>query len=152
MKFSRILSADHTGNFPAGPLDEFTILITYRFKSNYFKNGLGFKLVYGSKHEEPLWTYRSGSCGGSFTTPNGVFTSPLYPELYPDDADCIYNITQPSGTFILLQISSLNIPCFDYLEIRDGPFNSSHRLHKLCGHYLDVPTPIISTQNNIWMR
>ena len=100
-------------------------------------------------------TYRIGACGGHFTTHNGMLTSPSYPENYPDNADCTYTISQPSGTVIKLNFLSMHVwshsTCrYDYLEIRDGPAESSTPLVKLCGG--EIPAPIQSSQNHLWMK
>ena len=117
---------------------------------------MGFQLEYEST-DASQWTFRIGACGGSFTTPQGIFTSPSYPENYPDNADCIYTISQPTGTVILLNFLSMDIDdggysaCnLDYLEIRDGPSVDSTVLGKLCGN--EIPDPIQSSQNHLWMK
>ena len=122
----------------------------HRFKSNYFKSGKGFQLRYESTTSEPQMTCRRGMCGGNFTTKNGVFTSPAYPENYPINADCIYNIKLPIGNYILLNFSCLDIKCHDHLEIRDGPTDVSYIKHELCGK--NVPSVVISTTNQVWLR
>ena len=101
-------------------------------------------------------TYRIGECGGSFTTPNGILTSPSYPDNYPDNADCVYTISQPSGTAIVLTVHSMDIYvnssgyCGDYLEIRDGSSAASPLLGKLCGS--EIPAPFQSSKNQVWMK
>ena len=127
-----------------------------RFTSDYFESGHGFKLHYSSTNTTE-WTYGSGECGGNFTTPNGIITSPSYPGKYPNNADCIYTISQPTGTVILLQFLSMDMEdgvhgsCrFDYLEIRDGPTEELLVLHKLCGN--EVPGHIQSNQSQVWMK
>ena len=106
-----------------------------------------------------LWSYNFGACGDSFTTPNGIITSPSYPDNYPDNADCIYSISQLNGTVIMLNLLSMDIEMdiemhwdcgYDYLEIRDGPSDDSTLLDKLCGS--EVPAPIQSSQNQLWMK
>ena len=102
-------------------------------------------------------TYRIGACGGHFTTPHGILTSPSFPENYPDNADCYYTISQPTGTVILLNFLSMDTEkssssdtCYDYLEVRDGPSEVSPLLGKLCGS--EIPAPIISSQNQLLMK
>ena len=130
----------------------------FRFFSNYFGSGSGFQLEYESTNVS-LWTIRMGECGGSFTTPNGILTSPSYPSHCPDNADCIYTISQPTGTVILFKFLSMDIytdywdplcAFRDYLEIRDGPQADSPRLAKLCGRY--IPDDIQSGQNHLWIK
>ena len=140
------------------------IHFSIRFQSDYNKNGLGFKLSYESKYGDPMMTYRSGMCGGNFTTLNGIFTSPSYPENYPDNSNCIYMIRQPVGNIIVLNFLSMDsglfycngvacspyFDCPDYLEIRDGQSENSPLLAKICGH--EILAPIQSTQHIMWMR
>ena len=101
------------------------------------------------------WSYNHGACGGSFTTPNGILASPSYPENYPDDADCIFTISQPTSTVILLNFLIIDIEkaawsqCHDYIEIRDGPSDAPF-LDRVCGN--KIPAPIQSNQNLVWMR
>ena len=129
-----------------------------RFKSDYFESGAGFNMRYESKFGNPLMTYRRGTCGGSFTTPNGVFTSPAYPKNYPDNSECIYTIMRPSRTVILLNFTSLGLDsysyegfyCPDYLEIRDGHSAASPFLERLCSS--DAFPLIQSRQNSMWIK
>ena len=141
---------------------------------------MGFQLEYESTNVSQ-WTFRIGACGGSFTTPQGIFTSPSYPENYPNNADCIYTISQPTGTVIQLDILSMDIEyadpdyydydyyydnsykdyhqyggvtCWDYLEIRDGALEQSPHIDGYCGDetVLSLPIVIQTTRNNVWMR
>ena len=127
-----------------------------RFFSNYFASGLGFQLEYGSSNVFQGMINRFDECGGGyFSTTNGTIASPSYPENYPDNADCIYTIWQPTGNVILLNFLSMDIAggydCgSDYLEIRDGSSADSPLLDKLCGS--DIPAPIQSSQNQLWMK
>ena len=122
---------------------------------------------------------RFDECGGGyFSTTNGMITSPDYPENYPDNADCIYTIYQPTGTVILLNILSMDIEYStnydydwisdnydyhqyggvtcntDYLEIRDGASEQSPLIDGYCGNetVLSLPIDIQTTQNNVRMR
>ena len=129
-----------------------------RFKSNNWDSGLGFQIEYESS-DVTQWSYNIGACGGNFTTPNGILTSPDYPGYYPNNADCIYTISQHTGTVIQLNFSSMDISksltwsdsCNDHLEIRDGPQADSPLLtNKLCGN--EIPAPLQSSQNQLWMK
>ena len=131
-----------------------------RFFSNDLGSGLGFHIQYESTYVSK-WTYKFGGCGGSFSTPNGMLTSPSYPDNYPEFADCVYTISQPAGTIILLIFHSMDIHdcmqtcacnewCCGYLDIRDGATSSSPLLDRLCGS--KIPAPIKSRHNRLWMR
>ena len=128
-----------------------------RFKSNFLVNGPGFKIRFNSV------TSSLNECGGNFSEPHGVLTSPSYPNNYPSDTDCTYIISQPIDTFVNITIldldteydSSLYTWCYDYLEIRDGNSDDSPLLGKLCGNNTVNnlnDTTIISTQNQVWLR
>ena len=133
-----------------------------RFKSDYLENGPGFKLRYEST-DVLEWSFNVGACGGNFTTPSGILTSPQHPGYYPN-TDCVYIITQPEGnyvnlTFLMLLTHKWNTPTCkdgpngqtsDYLEIRDGNHEKSPLLARVCG--TELPSPILSTQNKVWMR
>ena len=105
-------------------------------------------------------THRIGQCGGIFATPNGILTSPSYPDNYPSYADCVYTISQPTDTAIVMTFHSMDIEIgfanrvwtcrWDYLEIRDGISAASPLLGKLCGN--EIPAPIQSSQNQVWMK
>ena len=128
-----------------------------RFHSNYLENGHGFKLLYEST-DVSNWSYRSGVCGGNLTTQNGFLASPGYPENYPNEADCIYTISQPPGTIIHLKFHSFKIEhssecrecSCDFLEIRDGGYDTRPVLGKLCGY--EIPPYVQSTQNQVWLK
>ena len=114
----------------------------------------GFQIEYSSSTDVNQWSFSNGSCGGHFTTPNGLLTSPSYPDTYPTHADCIYTITQPNGTSIKLMIQTYDVGFgleedSDYLEIRDGDSNESPLLGKL---WSASAPPMISTKNSMWLR
>ena len=99
--------------------------------------------------------------GGHFSMTGGFIKSPSHPGNYPNSTDCIYTISQPTGSVILLNFLSMDIHnardwtcdgcCSydDYLEIRDGPSTNSPLLDKLCGN--EIPASIQSSQNQLWM-
>ena len=152
----------------------------HRFMSNYFESGLGFKLRYESTSTALMTTNQTGQCGGIFFTPNGTFTSPSYPDNYPNSAYCIYTISQPTGTVILLSILDMEIDAYedyydyyvdheyyehyhqyggvtciyDSLEFRDGASEQSPLIDGYCGNgtALSLPIHIQTRQNNVWIR
>ena len=79
------------------------------------------------------------------STTNGILTSPSYPQVYPNDADCFYIIKQPTLSFFKLHFHSMDIvdECTprsspsqcpsDFLEIRYGLSESSYPLTNLSG-------------------
>ena len=104
------------------------------------------------------WSYNGGHCGGTFSTPSGLLTSPSYPNYYPGDSDCTYHISQPEGTNVTLKIWQLAIKsvvteecqAWDYLEFRDGSHADAPLLAMVCGS--DPHLDIHPTQNHVWIR
>ncbi|XP_058802311.1 cubilin [Phymastichus coffea] len=103
-------------------------------------------------------------CGGTFTNPTGVITSPFYPNHYPASKDCKYLISLPPEKAVVLTFEFMDIEegttidseteCyFDKLEIRDGDSENSTLLKKLCGSEKMMPTePIYSTHNYMFLE
>ena len=100
-------------------------------------------------------TFVAGACGGASETLNGTFTSPSYPDNYPDNVDCIYTITLPTGNMISLSTEMFDVEddngcSYDWLEIRDGSSDTSPTIGNYCG--INMPSLLRSTQNNLWIR
>ena len=128
----------------------------FRFFSNFIGIGHGFLLEYQRLHGTPQVTYRIGACGGSFTTPKGIITSPSYPRNYSDNADCIYTISQPGGAYLSLSFLSMDIDCqgtpSDYIELRDGDSEGSPLMGSFCGDRSNAPAVMQTTQNHLRIR
>ena len=61
-------------------------------------------------------------CGGTFYTPTGTVSSPNYPNRYPNNNDCYYNIIAPTGIQIHLNFLSFNLEfhytcSYDWLQV-----------------------------------
>ena len=101
-------------------------------------------------------TYRIGACGGSFNTPKGILTSPSYPRNYPDNADCIYTISQPVAPYISISFLHMDLDCegrpADYVELRDGDSEESPLMGSFCGDRSNVPAVMQTTQNHLRIR
>lgn len=101
-------------------------------------------------------TNKTGECGGFFYTPNGVLTSPSYPDNYPSYSECIYIISQPTGTILRLNFLKLDIEwvshcTFDFVDVRDGPSDMAWQRwpNMYCGN--EIPAPFQSTVNHVWI-
>lgn len=63
-------------------------------------------------------------CGETFTSPTGFFTSPNYPDYYPNNRDCTFKIIVELNMQILLNFTNFHLEgfppsCnFDFVEIR----------------------------------
>ena len=128
----------------------------FRFFSNHIGFGHGFRVEYKTFHGAPQVTYSIGECGGNFTTPKGILTSPTYPGKYPDNSDCIYIISQPDGAYINISFLSMDIDCkgspSDYIEIRDGDSGNSALMGIFCGDGTNIPPIMQTSQNRLRMR
>ncbi|XP_077677493.1 scavenger receptor cysteine-rich domain-containing protein DMBT1-like [Eretmochelys imbricata] len=81
------------------------------------------------------------TCGGVLQYSSGTFQSPFYPENYPDNADCVWEIEAVSNYRVTLSFRDIVTEggrCqYDYIEIYDGPLHTSPLLGKICsGSYL----------------
>ena len=125
-----------------------------RFTSDHTNGSRGFKLEYDTVGEGG--TYLLGACGGDFTTPYGLLTSPSYPAIYPNLENCTYIITLPSERYIKLTMLNIDIHCsspmLDYLEMRDGYSESSPLMARFCGNGTNIPPFLATSQNFFWMR
>ncbi|KAM9548469.1 scavenger receptor cysteine-rich domain-containing protein DMBT1 [Guaruba guarouba] len=77
-------------------------------------------------------------CGGSLFNPSGTLQSPYYPLNYPDNADCLWQIQVENNFRITLTFRSIQLQggCQnDYIEIYDGPPNTSPLLGRICSNY-----------------
>ncbi|KAJ3659671.1 hypothetical protein Zmor_011346 [Zophobas morio] len=95
-------------------------------------------------------------CGGKFTAPSGVVSSPGYPNKYDHSLQCIYEIIQPLGRVIKLKIEDLDLESnsypecvYDYLEVRDGHDANSTLVGTYCE---EVPPLIVSSYNYLWLK
>ena len=93
-------------------------------------------------------------CGGIYTNTSGIVTSPLYPNTYPQMANCVYLISLPNGTYINASFINMDIKCntFDHIEMRDGLFRDSPLIGRFCGNNAGIPPFVGTTQNHLWIR
>ncbi|XP_053544908.1 embryonic protein UVS.2 [Bombina bombina] len=95
--------------------------------------------------------YSSVDCGGTYTKDNGTVTSPGYPDLYPNYANCVTTLWAPKGHQIVLNFTffdlELSTEClYDYLIINDGSRTTSPELGRFCCD-VHVPTTVVSSGN-----
>ncbi|XP_076980579.1 scavenger receptor cysteine-rich domain-containing protein DMBT1-like [Tamandua tetradactyla] len=79
----------------------------------------------------------SNSCGGVISSLSGSFSSPRYPENYPTDIQCVWEIHVDKKFRLELMIPSLKLEdilgCpYDSVEIFDGPRIPSLSMGKFC--------------------
>ena len=101
-------------------------------------------------------TYRLGACGGNFTTPHGLLTSPSYPANYPNLANCTYIVSLSPNSYIKLTMLKVDVHCLspekDYLELRDGDSEDAPVMIRFCQKGIHLPTQLTTSQNFLWMR
>ena len=106
----------------------------------------GFRIEYNSFE-------RFTDCGGNYSDASGNLYSPNYPNAYPELADCIYLISQPSGTFINITFDTIDIDCqgttSDFIEMRDGSSKDSQLMGRFCGESSSL---VMTTQNHLRVR
>ncbi|XP_029380756.1 neuropilin-1a-like [Echeneis naucrates] len=79
------------------------------------------------------------NCSRNFTAPQGLITTPNFPENYPNNMECVLMILAPPGAQILLEFDSFimedDSTCqSDRLEIWDGPPGVGVHVGQYCGY------------------
>ncbi|XP_035298709.1 cubilin isoform X2 [Cricetulus griseus] len=98
----------------------------------------------------------SSVCLQDYTDNSGTLTSPNFPKNYFNNLDCTYRITVGFNQQIALNFTSFMLEnkvgknCIDFVEIRDGGYETSPLLGRYCGSVL--PPLIISHSNKLWLK
>ncbi|XP_048394777.1 CUB domain-containing protein 2 isoform X1 [Stegostoma tigrinum] len=115
------------------------------FKSDFNIGARGFKAF-----------YFSGECQQVFTAIKGNFSSPRYPNIYPNNINCHWTIQQPLGYRINVHLNdfeledrdSLTDACdYDFLAIFDGESETDTLIGKWCGQ--NSPSSLLSNGNRL---
>ncbi|XP_066431073.1 deleted in malignant brain tumors 1 protein-like [Eleutherodactylus coqui] len=77
------------------------------------------------------------NCGGRFFQFSGVIRSPFFPNLYPPNAHCTWEIQTSAGyhvelSFQHLELESSNGCIYDWVKLYDGPPRNSSLLATVC--------------------
>ncbi|KAM5322410.1 scavenger receptor cysteine-rich domain-containing protein DMBT1-like isoform 2-T2 [Glossophaga mutica] len=88
-------------------------------------------------------------CGGLLTNASGSFTSPWYPEKYPTNMTCAWDIwvddrARVKLTFDMLALENAQGCPHDFVEIFDGPQGESFSLGRFCSG----STPVFTSSSN----
>ncbi|XP_030290829.1 dorsal-ventral patterning tolloid-like protein 1 isoform X2 [Sparus aurata] len=115
--------------------------IEFRSSSNWV--GKGFAAIY------------EAICGGEITKDSGQIQSPNYPDDYRPSKECVWRITVSEGYNVGLSFQAFEIErhdscAYDYLEVRDGPLETSPLIGRFCGY--DKPEDVRSTSHTLWMK
>ncbi|XP_072365099.1 uncharacterized protein [Scyliorhinus torazame] len=94
----------------------------------------------------------SDSCGGMMRQTEGRFQTPHYPQSYPSNMDCTWEIEAPPGHLIRLDFTSLFIEehrtCkYDYVVVYDGKGPSKVEMGRFCGS--EVPPQLQGSSNTM---
>ena len=82
------------------------------------------------------------NCGEDFhDISSGSISSPNYPQTYPSSSYCVWHIDAKAGkqvdfTFNHMDLEDCSDCACDYIELRDGPDESSPVIAKKCGNSL----------------
>ncbi|CAF96612.1 unnamed protein product, partial [Tetraodon nigroviridis] len=94
-------------------------------------------------------------CGGEITKDSGQIQSPNYPDDYRPSKECVWRIAVSEGYNVGLSFQAFEIErhdscAYDYLEVRDGPLETSPLIGRFCGY--DKPEDVRSTSHTLWMK
>ncbi|KAF6371602.1 cubilin [Rhinolophus ferrumequinum] len=128
------------------PVTSFSNALTLRFISDSSVSFDGFRATYAAS---------SSACGGNFHMTEGVFNSPGYPEVYPSNVECVWNIVSSPGnrlqlSFITFQLEESQDCSRDFVEIREGNA-TGHLVGRYCGNVLPVNYSSI-VGHSLWIR
>ncbi|XP_059901037.1 cubilin [Gadus macrocephalus] len=123
-------------------------LLTVLFVSDSTTATEGFSISYISINA-------TTDCGETFTSPTGTLSSPNYPSNYPNKRECVYKIVVGVNMQIKLNFTDFQLEysatCnYDYVEIRDGGYETSPIIGRFCGS--QRPPVLVSHSNRLWLK
>ncbi|CAL1569474.1 unnamed protein product [Knipowitschia caucasica] len=115
--------------------------IEFRSSSNWV--GKGFSATY------------EAVCGGDVDRDDGQIQSPNYPDDYLSSKSCVWRISVTEGFHVGLSFQAFEIEkhdscSYDFVEVRDGPSESSPLIGRFCGY--EKPEDIKSSSNKLWLK
>uniref|UniRef100_A0ABI7Z9P7 CUB and Sushi multiple domains 2 n=1 Tax=Felis catus TaxID=9685 RepID=A0ABI7Z9P7_FELCA len=85
-------------------------------------------------------------CGGAVEEMEGVILSPGFPGNYPSNMDCSWKIALPVGFGAHIQFLNFSTePNHDFIEIRNGPYETSRMMGRFSGS--ELPGSLLSTSH-----
>uniref|UniRef100_H2YKV4 CUB domain-containing protein n=1 Tax=Ciona savignyi TaxID=51511 RepID=H2YKV4_CIOSA len=108
-----------------------------------------FSVTHGGWRME--WKEHATGCGNIiYHGMSGSFASPKYPDLYPPNSDCVWQIIVDPAFHVGINFDDFEIEqhdgCFfDYVALYDGAVDASTQIQRFCGTGDDVAVPGDST-------
>ncbi|XP_051784067.1 ovochymase-2 [Erpetoichthys calabaricus] len=140
------------------PADVISIgsLLTVTFKSNDKIVDTGFLALW--KAVDPSAAPNIAGCGGFFTSNQGEFTSPGWPNgTYPTNKICTWHISRDPAetihvTFTDFELQGANLlgRCVDYVDVYDGDGENAQKLGHFCG--ITIPPALSSNSSTVVIR
>ncbi|XP_077790275.1 tolloid-like protein 1 isoform X3 [Podarcis muralis] len=98
---------------------------------------------------------KEAECEQKIHSPNGIITSPNWPDKYPSRKECTWEISATPGHRIKIVFNEFEIEqhqecAYDHLEVFDGETEKSPILGRLCGS--KIPDPLVATGNKMFLR
>ncbi|XP_067324813.1 tolloid-like protein 1 isoform X1 [Anolis sagrei] len=98
---------------------------------------------------------KEAECEQKIHSPNGIITSPNWPDKYPSRKECTWEISATPGHRIKIIFNEFEIEqhqecAYDHLEVFDGETEKSPILGRLCGN--KIPDPLVATGNKMFLR
>nr|XP_020016661.1 cubilin-like [Castor canadensis] len=118
-----------------------------QFKSNSAISNHGYEIV---------WTSSPSGCGGTLYGDSGSFTSPGYPDTYPNNTHCEWVITAPAGrivtvSFFFISIDDPGTCIHNYLILYNGPDANSPPFGPYCGGDTSI-APFVASSNQVFIK
>ncbi|EFN89302.1 Cubilin, partial [Harpegnathos saltator] len=122
--------------------------VTILFHSNTYGTSDGFVATY-------LFVDLTKICGGHYMKSTGVIRSPGYPDDYENRKECVWTIEAQARHRIILTVNHFELEdhsscIFDYLEIRNGGYETSPLIGRFCGE--EIPTEIPSQASQLYIK
>ncbi|XP_035217484.1 cubilin-like, partial [Stegodyphus dumicola] len=117
------------------------------FHSDESNEDAGFHIAYSA--------IATHGCGGTLTAPQGIVTSPNFPDVYDSYLRCEWIIRVRPGSRILLTFQEFNLGSeqncwYDRLEVYDGNSDAAPVLGRFCASTL--PSKILANSNNLYIK
>ncbi|XP_013879229.1 cubilin [Austrofundulus limnaeus] len=135
----------HCGNNLPASVDTSDSFAYVKFVSDTSGNAAGFRLTFEASIE---------ACGGQLNAPSGTISSPNYPNLYPHNRVCRWELVVTPGRRVTLTINDLRLEgsgsscVFDYVDVLNGLTADAPRLQRFCGT-VPAGTQVRSSSNTM---